>query len=222
MSSLSPAIYRFCRGILRYTWARLHPVRVEGLEHLPATGPAIICPKHQRWEDILAVGVALPPPLHYIAKAELFVTPFQREFLRALGGVPVDRANPRATLSSFRSLLPLLQQKAYVVLFPEGTYVRGRVGEGKYRLIQMILKLQAGHNLPPLPFVPVGLSYEARPRSSGWQVVVRVGKPLQAQGPKQAQAFTRAIMEAIAHLWQGRELLSGASPVPAVNRLLRE
>ena len=88
-------------------------------------------------------------------------------------------------------------------LFPEGTYVRGRVGEGKYRLIQMILKLQAGHNLPPLPFVPVGLSYEARPRSSGWQVVVRVGKPLQAQGPKEAQAFTQAIMEAIGPLWQG-------------------
>ena len=222
MSSLSPAIYRFCRGILRYTWARLHPVRVEGLEHLPAIGPAIICPKHQRWEDILAVGIALPPPLHYIAKAELFVTPFQREFLRALGGVPVDRQNPRATLSSFKALLPLLQQKAYVVLFPEGTYVRGRVGEGKYRLIQMILKLQASHNLPPLPFVPVGLSYEARTRSSGWQVVVRVGKPLQAQGPKQAQAFTQAIMEAIAHLWQGRALLRGGSPVPAVNRLLRE
>ena len=222
MSSLSPAIYRFCRGMLRFTWARFHPVRVEGLEHLPATGPAVICPKHQRWEDIVAVALALPPPLHYIAKAELFVTPLQREFLRALGGVPVDRANPRATLSSFRQLLPLLQQKAYVVLFPEGTYVRGRVGEGKHRLIQMILKLQAGHNLPPLPFVPVGLSYVASPRSSEWQVVVRVGKPLQAQGPKDAPAFTRAIMAAIGALWQGEELLSGASPVPAVNRLLRE
>ena len=119
MSSLSPAIYRFCRGMLRFTWARFHPVRVEGLEHLPALGPAVICPKHQRWEDIVAVALALPPPLHYIAKAELFVTPLQREFLRALGGVPVDRANPRATLSSFRQRsYPFCSKKPMWFCFP--------------------------------------------------------------------------------------------------------
>ena len=221
MPSLSPAIYRFCRGILRYTWAWLHPVRAEGLEHLPALGPAIICPKHQRWEDILAVGLAMPPPLHYIAKAELFVIPFQREFLRALGGVPVDRQNPRATLSSFRQLLPLLKQQAYVVLFPEGTYVRGRVGPGRHRLVQMILKLQEKNGLPPLPFVPVGLTYEPRPRSSGWRVVVRVGKPLVASGPKDAPAFTQAIMEDIALLCQGPEKIGGMAPDIAANYILR-
>jgi len=222
MSSLSPIIYRVCRGILRYTWARLHPVRVEGLEYLPAVGPAIICPKHQRWEDILAVGLALPPPLYYIAKAELFVTPGQREFLRALGGVPVDRANPRATLSSFRSLLPLLQQKAFVVLFPEGTYVRGRVGEGKHRLIQMILKLKERNILSPLPFVPVGLSYEPEARSSGWRVVVRVGKPLIAPGARQAQAFTQTIMAEIGLLCQRQEMVSETPLVIGANRVLRE
>ncbi len=202
MPSLSPTIYRFCRGLLRYTWARLHPVRVEGLEHLPAQGPAVICPKHQRWEDILAVGLALPPPLYYIAKAELFTMPIQREFLRALGGVPVDRQNPRATLSSFRQLLPLLQQKAYVVLFPEGTYVRGEVGPGKHRLVQMILKLQSRNGLGPLPFVPVGLTYESPSPSSGWSVRVRLGPPLSAPGAKQALSLTEAIMAEIGRLCQ--------------------
>jgi 1-acyl-sn-glycerol-3-phosphate acyltransferase len=221
MSSLSPAIYRFCRGVLRYTWARLHPVQVEGLEHLPASGPAIICPKHQRWEDIIAVGVALPPPLYYIAKAELFVTPLQREFLRALGGVPVDRQNPRATLSSFRQLLPLLQHQAYIVLFPEGTYFRGRMGPGKHRLVQMILKLQEQNGLQALPFVPVGLSYESTPRSSGWSVTVRVGTPLSAPGAKQAVGLTQAIMEKIARLCQGRQPLATEPPELACSWLSR-
>jgi 1-acyl-sn-glycerol-3-phosphate acyltransferase len=215
VSSLSPVIYRFCRGVLRHTWARFHPVEVEGLEHLPASGPAIICPKHQRWEDIIAVGVALPPPLYYIAKAELFVTPLQREFLRALGGVPVDRQNPRATLSSFRQILPLLQQKSYIVLFPEGTYFRGRMGPGKHRLVKMILRLQEQNGLKPLPFVPVGLSYESSPRSSGWSVTVRVGTPLTAPGAKQAAALTQAIMEKIAGLCQGRQPLAVMPPEPA-------
>ena len=221
MSSLSPVIYRFCRGVLRYTWARLHPVQVEGLEHLPASGPAIICPKHQRWEDIIAVGVALPPPLYYIAKSELFVTPLQREFLLALGGVPVDRQNPRATLSSFRQILPLLQQKAFIVLFPEGTYFRGRMGPGKHRLVQMILKLQEQNGLQPLPFVPVGLSYKSSSRSSGWSVTVRVGTPLFAPGSKQAEAFTQAVMEDIARLCQGQENLAAVPPEPAFTLLSR-
>jgi 1-acyl-sn-glycerol-3-phosphate acyltransferase len=222
MSFFFPTFYRFCREVLRHTWARLHPVQVEGLEHLPASGPAIICPKHQRWEDILAVGVALPPPLYYIAKAELFVTPFQREFLRALGGMPVDRQNPRATLSSFRQLLPLLQQNAYVVLFPEGTYVPGRVGPGRHRLVQMLLKLQERNGLGPLPFVPVGLTYEPRPQSSGWAVKVRVGKPLRALGAGQAPAFIQGIMEEIARLSQEPEKVVGKSPEPTPTGLLGE
>jgi len=201
MSGLSPIIYRTCREILRQTWARRHPVRVLGLEHLPASGPVIICPKHQRWEDIIAVALALPPPLHYIAKAELFVHPFVREFLRALGGVPVDRQNPRATLSSFRQFLPLLQAQAYVVLFPEGTYVRGRVGPGKHRLIEMLLKLQGQNGLGPLPFVPVGLAYQ--PEAPGWAVTVRVGPPLSAPRASEAIDFTQALMEDIARLSQG-------------------
>ena len=221
MSSLSPALYRFCRGILRHTFARLHPVRVEGLEHLPARGPAIICPKHQRWEDIVSVALALPPLLHYIAKAELFVLPLQREFLKAVGGVPVDRQNPRATLSSFRQLLPLLQQQAYVVLFPEGTYVRGRVGDGKHRLVQMLLKLQKRHGLTPLPFVPVGLSYGPKPRSTGWEVMVRVGQPLSAPGPQEAVAFTRAIMEKIALLCEKSAESGETAPEAASRALLR-
>jgi len=219
MPSLSPTLYRFCRGLLRHTWARLHPLRVEGLEHLPATGPAILCPKHQRWEDILTVAVAMPPDLHFIAKAELFVLPFQRKFLQALGGVPVDRQNPRATLSSFRQLLPLLQQKAYVVLFPEGTYVRGGVGPGKHRLVQMILKLQGRNGLGPIPFVPLGIRYEPRPRSSTWGVTVRVGPPLVGSEAGRAPEFTQAIMAAIARLCQG-SAKPGEAPLKPGRRVL--
>jgi 1-acyl-sn-glycerol-3-phosphate acyltransferase len=219
MSSLSPTLYRFCREVLRGTWARLHPLKVEGLEHLPPAGPAVICPKHQRWEDILVVSLALPPPLHYIAKAELFVTPLQREFLRGLGGIPVDRQNPRSTLSSFRQLLPILQQKAYVVLFPEGTYVTDRVGPGKHRLIQMLLKLQERNGLRPLPFVPVGISYDAPHRSWGWRVKVRVGRPLSPPESGQAPVFTDTIMEEIARLCQGPEKLFQIPPEPALTDL---
>ena len=196
--SLSPNFYRLGRWLTRQTLGRVFSLKVEGLEHLPARGPAIICPKHQRWEDIPIIGLALPPPLHYIAKVELFQYPVVRELLGAWGGVPVDRGDPRATLSSFKRLGPLLTQGAYIVLFPEGTYFPGEVGPGKHRLIQLLLKLQGQNGLGLLPFVPVGVSYQ--PRSFGYEVAVELGPPLSAPHPRQAPVLTAAVMEQIARL----------------------
>jgi 1-acyl-sn-glycerol-3-phosphate acyltransferase len=139
----------------------------------------------------------MPRPLHYIAKVELFRSPLVREFLLALGGIPVDRQAPKATLSSFKALLPLLKQQAAIVVFPEGTYVRGRVGPGKHRLLQLLLKLQGGNGLI-LPFVPIGISYQ--PRRLGYDVNVRVGAPLIVPAAKDAEHLTKALMREIARL----------------------
>jgi 1-acyl-sn-glycerol-3-phosphate acyltransferase len=196
--SFSPNFYFLGRWLVRQTIGRVFRPQVRGLEYLPPSGPAIICPKHQRWEDIPMIGAALPLPLHYIAKAELFRHPFIRELLGAWGGVPVDRERPRATLSSFKKLLPLLQQRAFIVLFPEGTYVRGRVGPGRHRLIQLLLKLQGQNGLSPLPFLPVGLTYH--PRARGYKVEVNIGPPLSTPDPRQAPALTRSLMRQIALL----------------------
>jgi 1-acyl-sn-glycerol-3-phosphate acyltransferase len=196
--SFSPNFYFFGCWLVRQTIGRVFRSQVRGLEYLPPRGPAIICPKHQRWEDIPTIGAALPLPLHYIAKAELFHYPLIRELLGAWGGVPVDRDRPRATLSSFKKLLPLLQQQACIVLFPEGTYVRGRVGPGKHRLIQLLLKLQGQNGLGPLPFFPVGLTYH--PRGWGYDVAVNIGPPLSSPDPRQAPALTDALMGRIARL----------------------
>jgi hypothetical protein len=49
-----------------------------------------------------------------------------------------------------------------------------------------------------LPFVPVGVAYE--PRGRGYRVRVKLGPPLTAPGPRQAQALTDALMARIARL----------------------
>lgn len=196
--SFSPSLYFLGRFLTRHLFRGWFSLEVKGLEHLPSRGPAIICPKHQRWEDIPLLALALPPPLYYIAKVELFRYPLVRELLAAWGGVPLDRQQPRATLSSFKRLLPLLRDRAFLVLFPEGTYFKDRVGPGKHRFIQLLLKLQGENGLEPLPFVPVGLAY--RPRGWGWEVAVRVAPPLRARDPEQAPALTAALMARIGAL----------------------
>jgi 1-acyl-sn-glycerol-3-phosphate acyltransferase len=200
VTSLSPTLYRCLQWLIRRTLGRWFVLDVEGLAYLPAAGPVIVCPKHQRWEDIPLLGAALPGAMHYIAKVELFQRPLQRQFLLALGGVPVDRDHPRATLSSFKRLAPLLQNGAAVVLFPEGTYVRGGVGPGKHRLIQMLLRLQTQPGIGALPFVPVGVRYEKQ--SCGYRVAIRLGPPLLTRHSSQARALTDKLMAEIARLSQ--------------------
>lgn len=186
------------RWLTGQTFQRYFRLQVEGLAHWPTQGPAIICPKHQRWEDVPIVGLTFPRPLYYVAKVELFHSLASRRLCEALGGIPLDRRCPQATLSTFRTVLTLLQRREQLVLFPEGTYVPGEVGPGKHRFIQLLLRLQK--NLPEkrLPFLPLGISYLSDP--PGYRVRVRLGEPCQADGPEAAAALTEEIMAAIERL----------------------
>jgi len=93
----------------------------------------------------------------------------------------------------------LLKKKQKVVIFPEGTYYRGKVGKGKSRLIKMILKFQEEeHHSGPIPFVPVGVIYQKkrlRPK-----VMISIGEPLYAERESDAEVFTQKIMGEIARL----------------------
>lgn len=195
---LQRRFYLWLRWLTGQTWQCYYRLQVEGMEHWPSQGAAILCPKHQRWEDVPIVGLTFPRPLYYVAKVELFHSLASRRLCEALGGIPLDRNCPQATLSTFRTVLTLLQRREQLVLFPEGTYVPGEVGPGKHRFIQLLLRLQ--NHLPGkrLPFVPLGITY--LPEPPGFRVRVRLGPPLQASRPEAAAALTGEIMASIESL----------------------
>ena len=178
----------------------LYHFEVYGKQHIPKGGPAIIAPKHQYWTDIPLIGLAFYNiHLNYIAKKELFRFPLIKTFLTTLGGIPLDRTAPIRSLDSFRYLYLLLKRKQMIVIFPEGTYYRGTVGEGKSRLIKMILTFQEEEQLAnPIPFIPVGISYQKiRFRK---KVIIKIGEPLYAERESEAEEFTQKVMKAIACL----------------------
>lgn len=186
------------RWLTQQSFQRYFRLQVEGLEHWPNGKAAILCPKHQRWEDVPIVGLTFPKPLYYVAKVELFHTVASRKLCEALGGIPLDRNRPQATLSTFRTLQSILRRREQIVLFPEGTYVPGEVGPGKYRFVQLLLRLQKHLPQACLPFVPMGITYTPEP--PGYQVMVRIGPPVNATDPKKAEALTQEIMAAIDRL----------------------
>jgi 1-acyl-sn-glycerol-3-phosphate acyltransferase len=147
------------------------------------------------------VALAAWRPVSYVAKQELFVYPGVRQFITALGGIPLDRINPVKTLDSFRHLERILQDGEFVVIFPEGTYYPHSMGRGKHRLLERILRFQEKKRWQgdrAIPFIPMGIQYlEEKVRT---EIRVKIGRPLFADGKTDAQEFTQAIVGEIARL----------------------
>lgn len=163
-----------------------------GLENLPEKDSFVLLPKHQRWEDIPLLGVAIPRSLYYMAKYELFLNFFSGWLLSSLGGIPVNRRRPMESRSSFDRMLNHLKDGEGVVIFPEGTYYKNIVGPGRKGLIKMVL------NRFSIPFLPVGIKYtKTRLRTL---VRIEVGEPVYSKSWDSNDEFLGYVMKEIARL----------------------
>ncbi len=151
----------------------------------------LLC-KHQCWQDIPLLGLASPWPLYYVAKYELFIHPLSRWFVSGLGGVPLNRKRPLASRDSIRNIVRLIQNGERIVVFPEGTYYRNRMGPGHSGIIRAI---QARAEVA---FVPVGMHYD----EGGIQkrVSIRFGQPLHMDPSTSTDGFLGRAMREIAEL----------------------
>jgi len=191
-------VYYLTRSIARLILSIFYRIEIKGNETFPNRGPVVILPKHQYWTDIPLVSIAFKPLLYFVAKKELFKYPLIRHYLSLIGGIPVDRKQSIRTLDSFKILFSLVRSGEKIVIFPEGTFFRGRVGLGKSRLLGMILKLQPELK-HPIPFVPVGIRYGD---FKGWRrnLEVIIGHPLFVEHESEAISLTSRVMDEISRL----------------------
>jgi 1-acyl-sn-glycerol-3-phosphate acyltransferase len=194
MTSHHSSVFLAARITARIILPVRFQVRIQGLDNLPEKGPAILIPKHQQWWDVPLLGAFIPRPLHFLAKQELFANFFSRFFISRLGGIAIDRRHPLRSLNTFRSLHPLLQGNAFLVLFPEGTYYRETMGPGKWRLIQMIVRIQQKQGLPPIPFLPIGIRYFSKNEGKKTTVEISLGPAQIEINPCRAESFTQELL----------------------------
>jgi 1-acyl-sn-glycerol-3-phosphate acyltransferase len=145
-----------------------------GREHLPRSGPLLLASNHRSFLDPFVIGMLVRRPVYYMAKRELFEKRWQAWVLNALGAFPVDRgAGDREAMETARAIL---ERGDCVVLFPEGTRVRGGpLGEPRRGVGRLALETGA----PVAPVAVIGTEdvrrgWRIRPR----KVRVRVGRPL--------------------------------------------
>jgi len=175
--------------------------RVVGVAHVPAAGAVLLAANHASLLDPPVVGAAVPRPLHFMAKAELFRIPLLGALIRRLNAHPVAREGGDA--AALRLALGLLRDGQALLVFPEGTRTRdGRLGTGRAGI--GMLAAQAG-----VPVVPVYVSGSERalPRGASWprpsRVTVAYGPPLtfaRERGKARYQTISDEIMAAIGRL----------------------
>jgi 1-acyl-sn-glycerol-3-phosphate acyltransferase len=185
-------VFWITRAMARMLFSPFFRLETGGVTNLPKTSAFIFLVKHQRWEDIPLLALATPRPLYYIAKHELFRNPLGSWFLTSLGGIPLNRERPLESRRSLQATIEFLKKGEGVVVFPEGTYYRGKMGRGHAGMVRLILSRLS------LPFLPVGVKYSRK----GWRTLVQIkfGEIYHADSETSARAFLDHMMGKIAQL----------------------
>ncbi|SHN42227.1 lysophospholipid acyltransferase family protein [Cryptosporangium aurantiacum] len=176
--------YWVCKYILIGPILRVlfRPV-LEGVEHIPAHGPAILASNHLSFCDSFFFPLMVPRRITFLAKAEYFTGKgpkglFSRLFFSAAGCVPIDRASGSAAEAALTTGARILGEGHLLGIYPEGTRSPdGKLYRGKTGVAR--LALQTG-----VPVIPVAMINTDQVQPIGqlipriMRVRMRVGTPL--------------------------------------------
>ena len=157
--------------------------QTEGVEHVPAEGPAILASNHLSYADWLFMPLTLTRRVTFVAKAEYFTTPglkgwFQKKFFSGAGQVPIDRSGASAAEGALAAAERILGEGGLFGIYPEGTRSHdGRLYRGKTGVARLALETK----VPVIPVAVVGTDVVAPPGKkfgAFTRPVVRFGPPL--------------------------------------------
>jgi len=157
-------------------------VKVLGLENVEPQKSYIIASNHQSNFDIFTLLGYLPIQFRWIAKAELFRTPFMGWAMTRIGYIPIERGSPKKAYRNILQAAEKVKQGVSVMIFPEGTRSPdGKLQPFKKGLFLIAIKSQA----PILPIVIRGTK-EIMPkgdwRTHPGQVDVIIDPPIETAG----------------------------------------
>ncbi len=176
---------------------------VEGLEHVPATGGAVLAGNHLSVADEYVMGAVVSRHIAFWAKSDYFTGRglrgwAMRSLMNGLGAIEVNRAGGRAALTALDAAIPALRAGDLVGVYPEGTrspdgrLYRGRTGAARLAL------------LAEVPIIPVGVlgTEQVQPIGSrlpkfGPKVTIRFGKPMDFSGRPTDSSSLRSITDEV-------------------------
>ncbi|WP_043268487.1 lysophospholipid acyltransferase family protein [Streptomyces sp. CT34] len=158
--------------------------RIEGLEHVPEEGAAIIAGNHLSFADHFVMPAIVPRRVTFLAKAEYFTGPglkgrLTAAFFRGVGQIPVDRSGGHASQAAIASGLAVLRKGRLLGIYPEGTRSHdGRLYKGRTGVASMAIRT----GVPVIPCAMIG-TFEAQPTGRrlprAMRITIRFGAPME-------------------------------------------
>jgi 1-acyl-sn-glycerol-3-phosphate acyltransferase len=164
-------------------------IRVEASGITPSGGRGIVVINHASYLDGLALSAVLKGEPAFVAKKELETQLVAGRFLRALGALFVDRADPEGGIEDTHKALLAAESRRMLVFFPEGTFTRAP-GLLPFRLGAFVTAARLH-----LPILPVGLrGTRSILRGDQWfprhgSISLRVAEPILPDGEDFAAAL---------------------------------
>ncbi|GGM76580.1 lysophospholipid acyltransferase family protein [Dactylosporangium sucinum] len=168
-------------------------ITIEGAEHVPATGGAVIACNHISYLDFIFCGLGARPSrrlVRFMAKESIFRHRVGGPLMRGMHHIPVDRD---AGLASYKAALAALQAGEVVGVFPEATI------SPSFMIKDMksgAARLAAATGTPLVPMVLWGTQRfwtKGRPRDLGRRgvaVTIIAGEPLRPARRDNGEAVT--------------------------------
>ncbi len=165
------------------------PLRVAGLDRIPRDQPCILVSNHASYLDVYVLTTLLPPPVGFVAKAELWDNPLIGAFLSRINTQQVERFDHQKGLDDFRALAANARKERTLIFFPEGTFSR-MPGLLPFQMGAFVAAAEAA-----IPIIPIAIrGTRSILRADSWfprkcAVSLNVGLPID----------TRKILEANDH-----------------------
>lgn len=162
----------------------IYRVKIEGLENIPETGGAILCPNHLHALDSVVIGSHIKRMTYAMGKEELFKTKFKKEFLLAMGCFPVKRG--AGSEEAIKKSIDILNGGDLLIIFPEGT--RNGLAKGvRPKKGAALIALKSNS-----PIIPVGVNGTFKFWS---KITIKIGKPIYLNEYEEEEQSTETLQK---------------------------
>ena len=191
MEFVYPPVILGCKTLFRVLDMKLD---LEGVEHIPSAGGAVLACTHVSYLDFIFCGLAGLPAkrrTRFMAKQQVFANRIAGPLMRGMRHIPVDRAAGQA---SYQAAVTALKAGEVVGVFPEATITQSfTVKPIKTGAVRMA----AEANVPVIPVAVWGgqrLWTKGRPRNLTQRhvpILIRVGDPFQPTAQDDLEVLTK-------------------------------
>jgi 1-acyl-sn-glycerol-3-phosphate acyltransferase len=169
--------------------------QVSGVENLPESGPVVLAANHMTNFDVFPMQFALPRPIFFMGKEELFRNPALDYVLRQLGGFPVYRG--AGDEWAIRHAEKVLARGQVLGIFPEG---KRNKGSGLRPAKTGAARLAIGAGCPVVPMAVHGTQYMLHRFPTRTPLTLKVGAPLYPLPEEDPVELTERIMLSLAEM----------------------